>query len=96
MEESTLNLPTADEIEALIAQGQLDRLHDLLIDVHPADIADIMDEISTEDAVTIFSILSDETASEVLDETGSLIRQELVEPDILVHRPRFPAGHQAI
>ncbi len=79
MEETTLNLPSADEIEALIAQGQLDRLHDLLVDVHPADIADIMDEISTEDAITIFSILSDETASEVLDETGSLIRQELVE-----------------
>lgn len=79
MDESTLNLPSADEIEALIAQGQLDRLHDLLVDVHPADIADIMDELSTEDAVTIFSILSDETASEVLDETGSLIRQELVE-----------------
>ncbi len=79
MEETTLNLPSADEIENLIALGQLDLLHDLLKDVHPADIADIMDELSTEDAVAIFGLLSDETASEVLDETGGLLRQELVE-----------------
>ena len=79
MEETTLNLPSAVEIELLIDQGQLDSLRDLLVDIHPADIADIMDELSAEDALTIFSLLPDETASEVLDETGSLVRQELVE-----------------
>jgi magnesium transporter len=79
MEETTLNLPSAGEIEALIEQGQFDLLRDLLVDIHPADIADIMDELSAEDAITIFGLLPDETASEVLDETGSLVRQELVE-----------------
>jgi magnesium transporter len=79
MEETTLNLPSAGEIEVLIKQGQFDLLRDLLVDVHPADIADIMDELSAEDALTIFGLLPDETASEVLDETGSLVRQELVE-----------------
>ncbi len=79
MEEITLNLPSAGEIEALIEQGQFDLLRDLLVDVHPADIADIMDELSADDALTIFGLLPDQTASEVLDETGSLVRQELVE-----------------
>ena len=37
-----------------------------------------MDQLSAEDAITVFGLLSDETASEVLDETGSLVRQELV------------------
>jgi len=79
MEETTLNLPTAEEIQNLIEQGRFIELRDLIKDVHPADIADIMDEISTEDAIAIFGLLPDETASEVLDETGSLVRQELVE-----------------
>ena len=79
MEEITLNLPSAGEIEALIEQGQFDSLRDLLVDIHPADIADIMDELSADDALTIFGLLPDQTASEVLDETGSLVRQELVE-----------------
>jgi len=79
MEEITLNLPTTVEIETLIEQGNIDDLRNLLIDIHPADIVDIMDQLSTDDAVTVFGLLPDEPASEVLDETGSLIRQELVE-----------------
>ncbi|NCF66671.1 MAG: magnesium transporter, partial [Chloroflexi bacterium] len=79
MEETTLNLPSMDEIEYLISQGKFEQLRVMLKDVHPADIADILDELSTEDAITVFGLLPTETASEVLDETGSLVRQELVE-----------------
>ncbi|UCC51549.1 MAG: magnesium transporter [Anaerolineaceae bacterium] len=79
MEETTLNLPSTDEIEYLISQGKFEQLRVMLKDVHPADIADILDELSTEDAITVFGLLPTETASEVLDETGSLVRQELVE-----------------
>jgi magnesium transporter len=79
MEENYVDLPTTDEIENLITQNQKDKLRELLVDVHPADIADLMDQLPMESAVAVFNLLDVETASEVLDETGSLIRQELVE-----------------
>lgn len=79
MDENYVNLPTTDEIENLITQNQEEKLRELLVDVHPADIADLMDQLPSESAVAVFNVLDVETASEVLDETGSLIRQELVE-----------------
>lgn len=79
MEENNFIPPTAEEIEALIEANQLDSLHDLLTQVHPADIADLMDALTPEQAVTVFELLPIDVASEVLDETGSLVRQELVE-----------------
>ncbi len=79
MDEIIFNLPTVDEIEELIEQGNFLKLREHLINIHPADIADIMDQLSTEEAITVFGLLPDEMASEVLDETGSLVRQVLVE-----------------
>jgi magnesium transporter len=79
MEEATLNLPSLEQIEALIEQQQFEQLRTLLSQFHPADIADLLDQISNENAVIVFELLSTETASEVLDETSGPIRQELVE-----------------
>jgi magnesium transporter len=66
-------------IESHIEDGRLDDLRALLATYHPADIADSLDALPPEHAVIVFGLLADETASEVLDETGSLIREELVE-----------------
>lgn len=79
MDEQVTNLPTREEIETLIAQADLGELRRLLHEIHPADIADILDELDSDDAVVVFELLSLQTASEVLDETGSLVRQEIVE-----------------
>ncbi len=79
MEESFVNLPTIEELEALIQKRKFDELHQLLATIHPADIADLLDELPSESALAIFELLAIPTASEVLDETGSLVRQELVE-----------------
>ncbi len=79
MDESYVTLPTLEEIEALVELGRWDELKSLLAGVHPADIADLMDQLPGETAVAIFHLLEIETASEVLDEIGSFIRQELVE-----------------
>ncbi|MFW6042360.1 MAG: magnesium transporter [Chloroflexota bacterium] len=68
-----------DEIRRLIRVGDLPRLAAFVTEYHPADIADILDELEPSEAVTLFNLLSLETASEVLDETGSLVRQELVD-----------------
>jgi magnesium transporter len=79
MEENGRTWPANEEIEALVAQGRLDELSLSLADVHPADIAQLLDELSPQSALAVFDLLSMEVASEVLDETGGLVRQELVE-----------------
>ncbi len=70
---------TIQEIDGLIDAGQLDDAQRLLSQEHPADIATILDELSPENAVIAFGLLDDDDASEVLDETGSFVRQELVD-----------------
>lgn len=77
--EDALNLPPIEEIEQMVAEGKLTELQAQLERVHPADIAVILDELEPETAVTVFEVLPIEIASEVLDETGGQIRQELVE-----------------
>ena len=79
MDEKIISLPAKDELENLIATQQFERLKQLLATIHPADIANLLEELDTDDAVIAFGLLPIEDASEVLDETGSLIRQELVE-----------------
>lgn len=79
MEESFVNLPDVEMIEEMYQQGRLAELHQLLAEVHPADIADMLDLLDPDVAVALFEELSIEVASEVLDETGSLVRSELVE-----------------
>jgi magnesium transporter len=79
MPEVPSTVPDVEEIHQLIERGQLDRIAEILANVHPADIADFLDEIDPQDAVVLFNLLNLETASEVLDETGTLVRQELIE-----------------
>jgi magnesium transporter len=68
-----------EKVQRLVESGQLDELRDLIHQYHPADIADALDELPDEYALTVFEQLPDEVASEVLDETGSLVRQSLVD-----------------
>ncbi|MDT8306995.1 MAG: magnesium transporter [Anaerolineae bacterium] len=79
MAEQTAQFPTAEEIRLLIEEGRLGELRSLLSTYHPADIADLLDYLPGDDAVILFNLLNLEVASEVLDETGILVRQELVE-----------------
>jgi magnesium transporter len=68
-----------DDIERLIEAGDLEAIQQQLATTHPADIADLLNEVSPENSFIIFEMLSIEVGSEVLDETDSLVRQELVE-----------------
>lgn len=79
MEESGyLELPK-EEVRSLLEKDEKGILAEKLSRVHPADIAALLDEVEPEEAVVIFRLLPLEQASEVLDETGSTVRQELVE-----------------
>lgn len=77
--DEAMNFPPIEDIEKMAAEGKLDELQIELERVHPADIALLLDELETETAVAVFELLPIEIASEVLDETGGQIRQELVE-----------------
>ncbi|MEM7112960.1 MAG: magnesium transporter [Chloroflexota bacterium] len=79
MDEKFISLPAKNELENLIAFQQFEKLKQLLATIHPADIANLLEELDADDAVIAFGLLPIEDASEVLDETGSIIRQELVE-----------------
>ena len=77
-------IPTQDlatRIEELVAINGTGKnaLIELLDDTHPADIADVMDELSEEATLAVFNLLGPDVASEVLDETESDTTQFLVE-----------------
>ncbi len=79
MEEQTIKIPSVKKIENLLEKNKTGKIRRLLVDVHPADIADILDQLTPEEALIVFDLLPMETASEVLDETGSLVRQHMLE-----------------
>jgi magnesium transporter len=79
MEEQQIQLPQAELVSNLVEEQAWDDIRSILADVHPADIASLLDQLEPEEAVIVFRLLPLETASEVLDETGSRVRQELVE-----------------
>ncbi len=79
MEDQKIQLPSQEMLNMLIRQAAWDELRELLFEVHPADIAYLLDQLEPDDAVIVFRLLPLTVASEVLDETGSRVRQELVE-----------------
>jgi magnesium transporter len=79
MEQFASSPITHEIIEWLIEQGEIEQLRQLLESIHPTDIAHLLDDLSPEDGVTVFELLPVEVGSEVLDETHSLVRQQLVE-----------------
>jgi magnesium transporter len=52
---------------------------DKIRDIHPADLADILEELSGEERMTLFNSLDTETAAETLEETEPRVQRQLVE-----------------
>jgi len=67
-----------DQILESIRMGEIDQISRDLQTAHPADIADLLDDLPNREALMIFGRLPVVVASEVLDETGSLMRKELI------------------
>ncbi len=75
-----------DNISDLIEGSADESLQLILADLHPADIAEIINHLSVNDALYIFKLLDSETAGEVLTETDENLREKIlakVEPEII-------------
>ena len=79
MDSRPLEKPSVEQIEMLIVQSDLAALQTLLQRYHPADVADVLEELDAEQAVVAFRLLPDFEAAEVLDEANSLLTFELLE-----------------
>ncbi|MCZ7575428.1 MAG: magnesium transporter [Ardenticatenaceae bacterium] len=68
-------------IETLVATDGSNKaaLRELLGEFHPADIAEVMDELSDQAALAVFNLLPRQVASEVLDETDLEIARFIFE-----------------
>ncbi|MBI3586350.1 MAG: magnesium transporter [Ignavibacteriales bacterium] len=66
------------DIEELVRSKSDFLILNILQDLYPADVAHIMNRLNTDEAEYIFTLLSDEVASEVLLEVGDAHREHLL------------------
>ena len=67
-----------DDISNLIEAGSSESILNIIADLHPADIAEILNHLEFEDALFIFQLLDNETASEVIMELDENIREFII------------------
>ncbi|WP_396151908.1 magnesium transporter [Flavobacterium sp.] len=66
------------QIEQLIKENKEQELHDLLREIHYADIAEIMEELDDYGAIYIFNTLDSEKTSEILLELDEEVREKIL------------------
>ena len=67
------------EIVKSIENRQEEDVRNALADMHPADVAELLQEVDIDDAVFVFTLLDDETAAETLMELDEDDRHRLLE-----------------
>ncbi len=68
-----------ENIQELVEQGKLDYVRNILADLHPADIADLIERLEPEYRERVFSLLPAETAAEVLAELKDIPKEDVLE-----------------
>ena len=68
-----------DDVKQCIAQKESEKLKEMLMDLHPADIAELCNDLNLDDARFIYRLLDNETAADVLVEADEDARKELLE-----------------
>ncbi len=68
-----------DKVKLLIDKNDEETLRALLADLHPADIAEICNELEKEEAVFVYRQLDNETAADVLSEMDEDVRKDFLE-----------------
>ena len=66
-------------ISYLIAERDGLKLRNMLVDIHPADIADIIERLDDDSRNWLFSLLGVEQASDVIVELEEIAREDLIE-----------------
>ncbi len=74
-----LNKELFDSLISCIASQDSNRALELIKDLHPADIAEIFEEIEVDDAKFLFMLLDSETAADVIVELEDEEREKLLE-----------------
>jgi magnesium transporter len=67
-----------DDVRAALREEDHDRLGRLVLRVHPADVAEIIDRLDPKDRVAVFRVLSRDAKSEVLDEVSPEATRQLL------------------
>ena len=65
-------------ITQLVRDEQWEDVERIIAELHPADIADLLELLPTEESLLVFKRLRLDIASEVLDETGGTTRMDLL------------------
>ena len=68
-----------DKVKSLIEQKDAENVKTLLTDRHPADIAELCNDLGLEEARFVYRLLDNETAADVLVEMDEDIRKEFLE-----------------
>lgn len=74
-----LNQEFFDSVKLCIEQKEGDKLKEMLMDLHPADIAELCDDLNLDDARFIYRLLDNETAADVLVEMDEEARKDLLD-----------------
>lgn len=67
-----------DNISFLIKYRDVPKLKNLIISTHPADLADILQDLQDEERDYLFSLIDAQTASEVMVELDEVTREDIV------------------
>ena len=68
-----------ENISYLIKERDIPKLKNIIVDTHPADIADIMRELEEDEANILFDLLDPDTASDVIIELDEVSREQIIE-----------------
>ena len=74
-----MNKEDLERVEELIEQKDAEQLRVLLTDMHPADIAELCNEVDSEEAKFIYLLLDNERAADVLIEMDEDARKDFLE-----------------
>lgn len=77
-ERIAINIRLIEKINNLVSKRQKKKLEELVLDMHIADIAEILRETSVNNAQFIYQILNEEKSAEVLVELDDSLREDLL------------------
>lgn len=68
-----------DDIRVLLESNQPDFVRNILVDMHAADISELMERLDSDNRNKLFQLLPSDVASEVLTETEDALRENILE-----------------